>query len=316
MDYIPAAGDAWEAADPVATGWSQPGLDRLAATVEGSNSTTFIMLAGGRILAEHYWGSAHAATLQDVASVQKSVTSTLLGIARDGGLLDFDDAVSDYLHAGWSKASAADEGRISLRHLMTMSSGLNPNTLRKVAEPGTLFDYNTDAYQKLRRVLENASGLGIDELSRQWLLDPIDVGSSAGWVERLVGGEPDATGEVPWGLRLTVRDMARFGLLALRGGRWADAAVTPDGWFAEAWTPSPAKRDYGLLWWLLGRGARGGRDAPPDWVGALGAGDQKVYVIPSLDLVMARQGQPAAEATEAGSSFDSTLIQGILAARL
>ena len=111
------------------------------------------------------------------------------------------------------------------------------------------------------------------------------------------------------------RDMARFGLFALRNGVWSGEQITDPGWFAEAWSSTPLKRDYGYLWWLLGKGAFGRRGAPTDLVAALGAQDQKIYVVPSLGLVLARQGLAAGEIVPAGSDFDVELVAALMRAR-
>src|SRR5690606_11763655 len=150
--------------------------------------------------------------------------------------------------------------------LLTMTSGLDPRNLRKVAEPGTVWAYNTPAYQRLRPVLEAATGRDINALSRAWMFDTIGMTAAAEWRPRGAGTAP--TGPVAaddprsWGLRLTARGMARFGLLAQRLGRWGDAQVVPETWLREAWTPLADNPDYGYLWWLLGNaGGRGGPQA-------------------------------------------------------
>ena len=198
--YFPPASGPWETIDPEAAGWVPRKLEALATLVGESNSRTFLLLSGGRIVAERYWNGADEGTAQDVASVQKSVTSTLVGIAAERSLLSIDDPVSRYLPPGWSASGAENEAMITIRHLLTMSSGLNPRTLRKAAEPGTEWDYNTDAYQRLRPVLEAAAGEEINRLAHSWLFDTIGATSTAGWQER--PGLPDATGARPWGLDL------------------------------------------------------------------------------------------------------------------
>jgi CubicO group peptidase (beta-lactamase class C family) len=314
-DYWPSVASS-DSVDAKAAGWSPAGLDALVATVAAANSTTFMMLANGRILVEKYFGGTTAETRQDVASCQKSVVSTLLGLARSKKLLGFDDPVSKYLPPGWSRASAVDEAKITLYHLMTHSSGLDSRTLKKVAEPGTKYDYNTDAYQKLLLVLEAAAKSDMDTISRTWLFEAIGLGAGAHWRERL-GANRDATGALPRGLVLTAREMCRFGLFASRGGRWNDRQITDPGWFVEAWTPSKTKRDYGLLWWLQGRGALSSvKGVPADWVAALGAQDQKIYVVPSNALVVTRQGTAAKEASDAESDFDRVIARQIVGAHL
>jgi CubicO group peptidase (beta-lactamase class C family) len=271
-------------------------------------------LSGGRIVTESYFGSANENTTQDVASVQKSVISTLIGIARERGLLGLDDAVSKYLSAGWSRANSEHEAAVTLRHLMTHSSGLDPRTLRSVAPPGVMFDYNTPAYQKLRRVLEKVAGQDITSITRAWIFDKIAAPQTTFWRLR-PNTPPDPVGDPAWGLVMNAREMARFGLLASRRGRWGATAVVKATWFDEAWAPSQAEKDYGLLWWLMANRYERAPGIPSDWQAALGAGDQKIYAVPSLDLVVTRQGAPAAEASDTYSSFDLALFRAIAAAR-
>ncbi len=310
-DYFPPlTGDDWDKVSPEDAGFSVEGLEALRQTVESTNSSSFTITFDGRMVVEWYFMGATAETRTDVASVQKSVTSTLVGIARDKGLLDFEDKVSDYLDRGWSKASAADEGEVTLRHLMTHSSGLNPRTLVKDSPAGTVFDYNSIAYQKLHPVLAKVSGLDNNALSRDWLFDAIGIGGA--WVDR---EEVDPTGQVQLGLTLSARDMARFGILSLRGGVWDGKQITPEGWFDEAWSPSEVKGDYGLLWWLQGRKPGLEGKAPRDLVSALGAQDQKIYIIPSLKLVVTRQGRAGGSASEAESDYDLVLFRALAAAR-
>ena len=233
-----------------------------------------------------------------------------MGVARDEGLLGLDDTVTSYLGAGWSAAAEADEALITVRHLLTMTSGLGPQTLKAKTPPGEVWEYNTNAYQKLRPVLEAAIGQGIDSLTRAWLLDTVGASEQATWRQRRT---QDPTGDRLWGLELTVRDMARFGLMAMRGGMWGDTRVLPDGWLDESWTPIPQNAGYGYLWWLLGAIALS-PGVPDDAVAALGAADQKIYVIPSIGLVCCRQGSAAGTETEAESPFDQALLEALLAA--
>ena len=310
--YFPPATGEWEKADAAKTGWSPAGLKNLVTLVEENRSFTFMMLAGGRILTENYFGPATVTSAYDIFSAQKSVTSTLIGIAREKGLLKLDDKVSTYLPEGWSNAAPADEAKITIEHLITMTSGLDPRTLRKVTEPGTVFAYNTAAYQKTRPLLEKAAGEDINTITREWLLGPIGVSELTRWAVR-PKAEKDPTGDLPWGLSMTARDMARFGLVSQHRGLWAKKQLVSRSWYDEAWASSKAERDYGYLWWLMGK--RNIAGAPEDWVAALGAMDQKTYVVPSLDLVVTRQGLAAKEESLNTSNFDVALFKAIVAAR-
>ena len=314
--YVPGEGGEWATVEPADGGWDAGALDGVVSFVGERGATSFVVLSGGRIVVERYWGNGAADTPRDIASCQKSVVSTLCGVGEAQGLLDLDDAVSAYLPAGWSAADPADEEAITVRHLLSMTSGLDPRTLTRVAAPGTRWAYNTAAYQKLRPVLEAVTGDGIEALTRAWLWDPVGVSARSAWVPRNGGGprQVDATGARLWSLSMTARDMARFGLLVQRSGDWAGEAVVPAGWFTRALAPSQDGNPYyGYLWWLLGR--RSGDDVPGDLVAALGARDQKIYVCPSLDLVVVRQGAAAREVAEARTSFDDELLARLMAVR-
>jgi CubicO group peptidase (beta-lactamase class C family) len=310
--YVPPAeGEGvWATVAPADAGLTDDGVATIESLIGARNSTAWLLLHDGRIVAEQYWGGADDATTRDVASCQKSVVSTMIGIARAKRLLDLDQPVSDLLGPGWTNAQADEESAITVLHLLTMTSGLDERSLT-VAEPaGTRWVYNTDAYQKLRLVLEAVTGTPIDDLSRAWILAAAGASAAARWELRPNAGV-DAVGEPRWGLNLTVRDMGRFGLLAMHRGEWGTTRVAPAEWFDEAWTPIPQRRDYGYLWWLFGRGRYRRFGAPEDMVAALGAQDQKIYVIPSAKIVIARQGDAADRISEAESDFDVELVKAL-----
>jgi CubicO group peptidase (beta-lactamase class C family) len=313
--YVPPP-DVWESVDPAAEGWSPEAIEELASFLESQSSRTFILLSGGRIAAEHYWGGAEPDSVQDIASCQKSIVSTLCGVAVDRGLVGIDDPVTDHLGSGWSNADAVAERAITIRHLLSMTSGLDQATLAATAPPGAAWAYNTTAYQKLRPVLESAAGSDIETITRDWLWEPIGVSTTSRWRERPGAGpmQRDATGAPLWSLEMTARDLARFGLLVQRAGTWGDEEVVSSSWLVDARAPSqdlnPA---YGYLWWV--GGAMGRPTMPPDLVAALGALDQKVYISDDADFVVVRQGGAANESTEATSSFDVEILDRVVAAR-
>ncbi len=159
--------------------------------------------------------------------------------------------------------------------------------------------------------MEKVTGSSLQRFSTRVLFAPIGA-TSALWVGRPLRGDV--------GLRMTPRDMARFGLLTLAGGRWAGGAplVPPAHLRASLSTSQRMNPSYGYLWWLNGKpshrlpgggGAQPGPlfpNAPRDLVAALGAGDQKIYVVPSLDLVVVRQGTSAGRGGVPRNGFDDT----------
>lgn len=321
--YFPPADGPWATVDPGDAGWDAAKLDAALDLAGERSSSGVVVLHRGRIMAERYWpvenpGPGYANQRQgetaaghakeDVASVQKSVVAILAAIAAERDLLTFDDAVSDHLGVGWTQAPTEQEAAISIRHLLAMTSGLTPQ-LAYEADPGTRWRYNTPAYHHLLRIIAGAANESRDTVTSDWLTGRIGMRDSS-WAPR-----PWANADIAVGFLTTARDLARFGLLVQARGDWDGVAIVEDASaFDEATRPSqnlnPA---YGLLWWLNGqpfRLAAGGAarndgpliaSAPPDLVAALGALDRKVYVVPSLDLVVTRLGD---RGSVDGSSFN------------
>jgi CubicO group peptidase (beta-lactamase class C family) len=310
---------ATEASSPPAPG-PRTAPDRSAAMrdlldyARGQRSTGFLVVRGGRTLVEENWPApddrtfsiflygktASGALLEDVASQQKSFIAVLVAVAVDKGLIDVDRPVGDYLGAGWSKASPAQERQIRVINILQMNSGLDEK-FAYVAPPGTQFFYNTAVYAVSKRILTAASKLPLDQLTRDWLTVPAGMTETA-WRER-----PAALADVgnATGLVTSPRDTARFGQMILNGGVAEDGRrIVSKTELNAMFERSPTNPAYGRLWWLNGgayavratEGRRAGpliAAAPSDLVGAFGFLDRRLYVVPSLDLVVVRTGADA-----------------------
>ena len=374
--YFPPHTGDWQTVDPGNTGWSASGLAEVLAYAGEQRSSGVVMLLDGRILAEGYWevGPAETGdvggypnlivdrteagqTVEDVASLQKSIASVLAGIARGKGKLDFDKPVHTYLGRGWSRANADQEAAITVRHLLTMTSGLAAQG-SFVAPAGDQFTYNTPVYMKILSVLEASSGQSLNEFmsvalssrigmndsswaARTWMPPGLNPGAAAG---AGMGGAAMAPGGMAPGggmgpgsfnaataFRSSARDLARLGLLVLAKGQWDGEDIVADSdYFEEAFKPSQAHNEaYGLLWWLNGGTTINDRrspimqegtllpTAPDDLVAALGGLGRKIYVVPSLRLVVSRLGDapPVTEGNEAArDAFDVEIWRLIMAA--
>lgn len=316
-DYFPS--DTWEPTG----GWDEAKLDELATYAQSKSTKSLVLLSGGRILLERHFGGVDASFTRDVFSVQKSVLSILAGIAIDDGLFALDDTVSSILGRGWSNAAdVAAEAKITVRHLLSMTSGLDDD-LRYVDGAGSTWHYNNDAFYRVRLVIEQKSGVDIDAFARTHLFEPIGMKDSS-FRRRLV---KDSKGVPVAGFETSARDLARFGLMLERHGKWNDLRVVSPAWIDQATASSqPLNESYGFLFWLNGKA--GGLlppstpftgsmvpSAPNDAFAALGANDQKMWVARSLDVVLVRIGEAAGEAKNAASSFDEELWTRTVAAK-
>jgi CubicO group peptidase (beta-lactamase class C family) len=312
--FPPLAGSSWDTIAPTKLGYDTAALRAALDWAGTQQSTAVVILWRGRIVAERYWRGWTISKDSVIASATKSVVSSIIGELARQGRLSPDSAVSKYLGAGWSR-SPTSESRITVRHLLGMMSGLD-DSLKFVAQPGNRFYYNSPAYHQLDAVVQGAMGQGLPAVARSVLFDRIGM-NTANWKLYFETGVPGLI------LSCSARDMARFGLLALNRGRWNGTPILADSaWFTNAWHQVPPDNaGYGLLWWLNGSASyripgpyllptlQGPLfpSAPKDLVAALGKGDKKIYVIPSLELVVVRHGDeadPNGGNPAASSAFD------------
>lgn len=317
--YFPPAEGKWETVEPAEAGWD---VDKLQAALDfagHNNSTGVVILYRGKILAETHFetGSARGAKLkertlgttgaghsiEDVASAQKSVASILVGIAQEKGLIAISDPVSRHLGEGWSRATPEQEKAITIRHLLTMTSGLSERGTF-IAPPGTRWMYNSTVYAKSMDVVSAAAGMDRNELTARWLTGPLGMSDSK-WVPRRAPGLDSVIG---WGFGTSARDLARFGLMVLNEGEWNGKTILGDRDYLRSSTRTSQNLNpfYGYLWWVNHNAnapleAARNRHAPKDMFQASGALNRRCHVVPSLQLVVTRLGdQP-----KTGRDYDS-----------
>ncbi len=313
--YPPSSADQWETINAADLGWDVAKLNEAIEYVGDNNSTAFIILYKGRIVTEKYWRSWTPVTSSRIFSASKSMIALLTGLAQEQGKLMMTNKASDYLGTGWSETTLEQENQITVQHLLTMTSGLTED-LTYQAAPGTEWYYNTPAYQQLTTVLEKAYGMSLTDLTNAQLWRKIGMQNSF-W-------DTDPTGVT---MSCSARDMARFGLLTMAGGKWNGETIMTDAAYWQAMLNSAQNLNpsYGYLWWLNGKSAYvspSGSDpqaatltpgflipsAPADLVAALGANDKKIYVSQSKDIVVIRHGGKSNAASAlAMSAFDEQI---------
>lgn len=319
MYFPPLTGTTWETVAPESLGWCTENIDSLYRFLDSRNTKAFIVLKDGRIAMERYFGGFTRDSIWYWASAGKTITAFLVGQAQEAGLLKLSDPTSKYLGKGWTSADPAKEDLITIRHQLTMTSGLNdlvadsyctlPSCLNYRADAGKRWAYHNAPYTLLEQVLENASGQPINMFTMNRLRSR--TGMRGLWVT--VGYNNVYFSDA--------RSMARFGLLTLNKGIWQqDTLLRDTAYFRQMVTPSQTlNNSYGYLWWLNGQPNHmlpGTQivfngpivpNAPADMVAGLGKDDQKVYVVPSSNLVVVRMGESSGLSVLALSNFDDQL---------
>lgn len=311
--YFPTENEAWETVSPAVLGWDETKLNAALDYAMQERSAGIVILYRGKIAAERHallkttdatgqlsrYGfvakppTPDGRSREDVASVQKSVISVLIGIAQQKGLINIEKPVSKYLGDNWSAASSAEEREITVEHLLAMSSGLNL-ALAMEHPPGEKWFYNTAAYGLLATILEQVTARPLQTLSESWLLGPLQMSASR-WEARVWAKDrPEAVAN---GFVSTARDLSRFGLLMLAKGRWGKQQIFAfDEYFVSGIRNAKSDNpNYGYLWWLNRDANNPTGDkliatAPNDLYAAQGALRRSVFVAPRAGLVVVRIG--------------------------
>jgi CubicO group peptidase (beta-lactamase class C family) len=268
---------------------------------------SLLVVHQGEIIHERYAPGVDVATRTRTWSTAKSIAVTLFGILSDEGRMALDEPLGFDWFPRVSSPETDPRSRITLRHVLNMSSGLYPvdnsgleyatgsglaywagassvvgaRHRALIREPGTYWDYEN--YDTLLGVYAMKLILGDDETylryPRKALLDRIGMRNTLLSVDRF--GDFILSSQV----YTNARDLARFGLLYLQNGVWNGERLVSEEWIDFVRTPAPATAEsgnfYGGQWWLV-----------PDNRTDVTAGNrgQYVIVVPSQDLVIVRRG--------------------------
>jgi len=300
--YPPISSTAtWETTDPATLGWCPDRITSMYTFLEQQNTKGFIVLKGGKIVLEKYFGTFTKDSLWYWASAGKTITSFLVGKAQEEGYLSLNDKTSDFLGTGWTNCTLSQENNIKIRNQLTMTSGLDdggtdnhctlPSCLNYLADAGNRWAYHNAPYTLLESVLQNATGQNINTYTQLKLKTP--TGITGGWF----------TLDYDNLFISTVRSMARFGLLIQGNGIWNGTTLINSTYFNQMINTSQnLNKSYGYLWWLNGKPSfmvptsqivfpgSYAPDAPADMFAGIGKNGQIVSIAPSQDLVVIRMG--------------------------
>ncbi|WP_416907967.1 MAG: serine hydrolase domain-containing protein [Polymorphobacter sp.] len=327
--YTPAetvkggAGAAFETVSAAAAGLSPAGLAAAQAYADAQASFALIVAKGGRIVHEHYAEGFGPDSKFATASMHKAVVALAYGAAIKAGKLSLDDRLDRHL----TEFSGRPEGAITLRQLLQMAGGLNPppgdgkgapplfaqlmfaEDIRaaaakhvQVAPAGTVFSYSNASTQLAGMALEAALGEPYGPWLSRTLWAPLGAGDAEIWLDR-EGGNPHFF----CCLQARPRDWLRVGELLRLEGRVGTAQVVDADWVRTVTAPSPLNPNFGMNIWRgaphaplrgygLGVALKVAAEQPfarDDAIYIDGAGGQRVYVVPSEELVIIRIGKPS-----------------------
>lgn len=305
--YFPQ-GDDWSTLSFEDIGWDVIIKNQLDQWVTESNTRALLILKGGKIAYEQYNGESligrpfNQESIWQWNSAGKTLTSSMIGIAAEEGLLNLDEPSQNHLGENWSSLTSEQENDITIRDHLQMTTGLDDNfetnacttrdCLNYLSSPGDRWAYHNAPYTLLQSVISNATMMESSDYFNEKIAEPI--GMTGIWRQ----------------LDFNIiyfsksRDMARYGLLVANDGNWDGNQIIPKDYLAEATSPSQnLNNSYGYLWWLNGQKSymlpstrtvfEGPMipAAPDDMFMAIGRNSQVIMIIPSEDIVVIRMGE-------------------------
>ena len=313
VDYMPLAGDDWPVSTP-----EERGLDPMLVAELYYNAEQLETLYGllvvknGYLVAEKYFHGKSASQLSSRASVTKSITSALVGIALEQGCLSsVDQKMIEFFPELVGQIEDPRKGQITIRHLLQMRAGYpweestqelldlmfsgfrsrNLVDVPLVRDPGSGFDYSNLTTHLLGIIVARACNTDLKSYAQEYLFSPLG-GEVAAWLQ---GWEGYYLGFAE--VEITARDMARFGQLYLDDGQFEGNQVVPAEWVRDslqtytedAWYYRVGRnwRDsgYGYQWWSI-------RAGDHRYNLAWGHGGQQIAVLDELDLVVVVTADP------------------------
>ncbi|WP_159881092.1 serine hydrolase domain-containing protein [Paenibacillus puerhi] len=253
---------------------------------------SFMLLRGGRVAAEGYYGPFEAEHLHPIFSISKSITSAAVGIAIGEGLLKLSDKVSDFFPEKLEGELNPYTAMMTVEHLLLMATVHPKSTSTQMEDwvsgflntpptklPGTSFAYDTTGTHTLCAILQKVTEMTVLEYLRPRLFDPLGMGEL--WWESC----PLGINKGGSGVRCTTEALARFGQLYLQDGVWNGTRILPEGWAGQSTGNRigtygtrmmlDGKHGYGYQFWRIRNNG----------YCALGMGGQLIIVLPEQELV-------------------------------
>ncbi|MDE5455297.1 serine hydrolase [Bradyrhizobium sp. CSA112] len=320
-----ALDDGWTIASPESVGLDGARLCNIAARLKEAeaNVHAVVIVRHGKLVFEQYfsgpderWDVAgqydfDATTKHDMRSASKSVISLLVGIAIDRKLISSadDPVVKFYPEHSGLKSPGWDQ--VTLRHLLTMSSGMQwdenrgwndpkndephlgneADPIRYILSkpiakrPDSLWTYNGGGTDLLGNILERVSGKPLEAFAREVLFQPLGI-TDFEWKTYPKNGKIASA----VGLRIRPRDAAKIGQLVLNRGDWGGKQIVSVAWIEQSVRPRfqaigyfSGLFFYGQQWWM---GRSIAQDQEVKWIAAMGSGGQRLFIVPDRDLVV------------------------------
>lgn len=315
----------WQKDSPAAHGFSEPAL---ATVVQEANKLNnfyaLLIIRNQKLLVEEYFEGWSEATLFELRSITKNITSALTGIAiKKEWLTSVDDPIYPY----FPDLEMGDKQQITFRHLLNMSSGLSwdedNNVLGLIQQqihepvnfilsqplittPGSTFSYNSLSPHVVAQVLIEAQKKTLATLVKEEIFDTLGIQQYT-W-----SNDPKGANWGGFGLKLRAKDIAKFGQLYLNEGKWEGTQLIPVDWIQQSSKKqiNSTNSGYSFQWWVSLK------SETPLYYGQ-GYGGQGLFIFPEKDLIIVAFQEawvPATQSNQQWKDFREKVFTPILMA--
>lgn len=319
-------GGSWDrVASPEAAGWSSEKLKAAQDYSKTIKTSAVMIVLGGQVLDE--WGET--ATRFNVHSIRKSLLTAMYGIHVADGRIDLTKTMAGLGMDDNEPSLTVVEKQATLHDVLKARSGIYHPALyetpgmkaarpqRGSHAPGTFWYYNNWDFNAAGAIFERATKNSLFREFKERIADPIGMQDYRLDDGQYVTGPDSVYAAYPF--RLTARDMARFGLLFAREGRWRWRQIVPAQWVKDSVTPysdAGASGGYGYMWWVAANGRHvPGVSIPDGSYSARGAGGHYILIIPAYDLVIVHRVNTDIQGNSVSGEEFGKLVKLILDAR-
>jgi CubicO group peptidase (beta-lactamase class C family) len=285
-------GETWfKYVSPEDAGYSSEQLAKVQDYCHLIGSAALLVIHNGAILLA--WGEVKRRFM--CLSIRKSYLSALYGIHVGNGKLDLDQTLAD-LNIDDEPPLTDEEKVARVSDLLKSRSGIYHTAAyegqpekpaRGSHKPGTHWYYNNWDFNTLLTIFEQETGTGIFEEFKQQIATPLQM-EDFRLNDTYYYFEKERSIHPAYPFRMSAKDMARFGLLYLRRGRWRDQQIIPEIWVAESTTnySEMGVDGYGYMWWIIDSQHPNRRLYELETYMASGNGGQVIVIIPRANLVV------------------------------
>ena len=320
--------DGWETETLLKAGIDSTLLQKMIDSINHGNFGkvhSVLIAKNGALAFEKYFDGFFINDLNSLQSCTKSIGSLLIGISIDKGFIrNVDEKVLDFF-PDYKNNADKKWNEVELKHLLTMSTGLNweRNVIEKIYqtsddviravfeqkfshEPGQIFEYINPQADLLSGIIKNSSKKSVQDFAGEYLFEPLGINEFS-WNNYKKAAYPLMSGS----LALTSRDMLKIGQLVLNKGKWDNKQIISSKWINESTTfkiKTNQAFDYGYLWWIGKSKVKPGLEG----VFATGLGGQHIIIIPEMNTVIVTTADNTAEELDTLLRMvDDYIIKGI-----